>query len=90
MKGDYKVPKNLAKNIIAAYGESTVIDPDSDELDYFSTLEAFAERIKEDYDDAKMKRVFGYVMYSTEEIAKWLRDYLPEMFEMLLTINNEL
>lgn len=90
MEGDYKVPPKLAEKIIKAYKSDIVTDPDSGELQYLETLDVFAEHILEDYDEAKKKRVFGQSISDPDEMAKWLQYNLPDMFEILLKMNNEL
>lgn len=87
---DYKVPKNLVKKLITEYSEEIVTDPDTDELLYEDTLEGIAAKIMEDYDKDKMKRTFGYEIFSIEEMVKWLKYNVPDMYETLLVINKEL
>ena len=87
---DYKVPANLAKKLIDEYPETIVIDVDSEEIQYEDTLDAMAEKIFEDYNSDKMKRVFGYEMFSPEEISRWLQYNVPDMYELLLIMNKEL
>ncbi len=89
MKGDYKVPPNLAEKLVAQYKHLIVID-ESGELDYFDTLDAFAEEILKDYSEDRRKRLFGQEIYDSEKMSQWLQYNLPDMFEILLKINNEL
>lgn len=89
MKGDYKVPPNLAEKLVAQYRHLIVID-ESGELDYFDTLDAFAEEILKDYSEDRRKRLFGQEIYDSEKMSQWLQYNLPDMFEILLKINNEL
>ena len=44
----------------------------------------------EDYDKDKMKRTFGYEIFSIEEMVKWLKYNVPDMYETLLVMNKEL
>lgn len=89
MKGDYKVPPNLAEKLVAQYKHLIVID-ESGELDYFDTLDAFAEEILKDYSEDRRKRLFGQEIYDSEKMSQWLQYNLPDMFEILLKMNNEL
>ena len=90
MTSDYKVPEGLAQRLVNKYRAEIVTDSDSGELDYQATLDIFAERIMLDYDDAKIKKTFGQVIENPEQMSKWLEYNIPELYEILLTINNEL
>lgn len=89
MKGDYKVPPKLSEKIAAQYKRFIVID-DSGLLDYSDTLDAFAEEILKDYSYDRRKRLFGQEIYDPEEMSRWLQYNLPDLYEILLKMNNEL
>ncbi len=90
MKGDYKVPPKLSEKIAAQYKHLIVIDTDSESLDYPGTLDAFAEEILKEYSMDRRKRVFGQEIQTQEEMSRWLEYNLPDLYEILLTINDEL
>ena len=90
MEGDYKVPKGLAEKLAQEYSSEIMLYPESGTIDYDTTIDAFAERIMLDYSDDKIQRVFGQPSDNTEWMAKWLIDYLPDLYEVLLKMNNEL
>lgn len=89
MKGDYKVPLKLSEKIAAQYKRFIVTD-DSGFLEYSDTLDAFAEEILKDYSDDRRKRLFGQEIYDPEEMSRWLQYNLPDLYEILLKMNNEL
>lgn len=89
MKGDYKVPPDLSKKIATQYKHLIVVD-DSGELEYLDTLDAFAEEILKDYSEDRRKRVFGQEIYDSEKMSQWLQYNLPDLYEILLSMNNEL
>lgn len=89
MKGDYKVPAKLSEKIAAQYKQFIVTD-DSGFLEYSDTLDAFAEEILKDYSDDRRKRLFGQEIYDPEEMSRWLQYNLPDLYEILLKMNNEL
>ena len=87
---DYKVPKDLAKKLVKEYSASIWYDAETEEVEYEETLEAFAENILRDYSEDKIKRIFGYAIYEKDEMVEWLRNNLPELYEILLIKNKEL
>lgn len=87
---DFRIPDGLAKRLIKEYSGSIWYDEDNGNVCYEETLDAFAEHILEDYDEKKMEKSFGYVMYDQDEISNWLHDNLPELYEELLVFNKEL
>ena len=89
MKGDYKVPPDLSKKIATQYKYLIVVD-DSGELEYLDTLDAFAEEILKDYSKDRRKRIFGQEIYDSEKMSQWLQYNLPDLYEILLSMNNEL
>lgn len=89
MKGDYKVPPDLSKKIAIQYKHLIVVD-DSGELEYLDTLDAFAEEILKDYSKDRRKRIFGQEIYDSEKMSQWLQYNLPDLYEILLSMNNEL
>lgn len=89
MKGDYKVPPKLSEKIAAQYKQFIVTD-DLGFLEYSDTLDAFAEEILRDYSDDRRKRLFGQKIYDPEEMSRWLQYNLPDLYEILLKMNNEL
>jgi hypothetical protein len=89
MKGDYKVSPDLSKKIATQYKHLIVVD-DSGELEYLDTLDAFAEEILKDYSKDRRKRIFGQEIYDSEKMSQWLQYNLPDLYEILLSMNNEL
>ena len=87
---DFKIPEGLAKKLIKDYSGSIWYDEDSRNICYEETLDSFAECILNDYDEKKMKKTFGYVMYDKDVIANWLHDNVPDLYEELLIYNKEL
>ena len=87
---DFRIPDGLAKQLIKEYSGCIWYDEDTRNICYEETLDAFAEQILEDYDEKKMEKNFGYVMYDQDKISNWLHDNLPELYEELLVFNKEL
>jgi hypothetical protein len=90
MKGDFKVPKNLAEKIAHMYTSEIITNSDDGTLDYDSTIDRIAERIMLDYEDDKIIKMFGQYIENPEKMSIWLRNYIPELYEILLQMNNEL
>lgn len=90
MKGDFKVPNNLAEKIAHMYTSEIITNSDDGTLDYDSTIDRIAERIMLDYEDDKIIKMFGQYIENPEKMSIWLRNYIPELYEILLQMNNEL
>ena len=89
MKGDFKVPENLADKIAHQYKSEIVTNSDG-LVDYESTLDAFAEKIMSDYSSDKIVKIFGRAIENTEKMSLWLMYNIPDLYEILLKMNNEL
>lgn len=89
MKNDYKVPYKLSEKIVAQYKHFIVFN-ELGKLEYLDTLDAFAEEILKDYNEDKRKKTFGEPIFNSEQMAQWLQYNLPDLYEILLKMNNEL